>query len=183
MSSTKYIIVTNRVVNPLVDRADITNKEDFTVNKLKSYGKLDFIFIPFWSWYIPPEIYKKWTCIVFHMTDLPFGRGGSPLQNLIVRGFRKTKISAIKVTKGIDAGPIYCKVPLSFESELRTLLTADEIYDKADEIIRNAMIPFIIKQRPEPSQQKGSVVYFPRWKCSKDDIKKAISSEYEWNES
>ena len=30
------------------------------------------------------------------MTDLPYGRGGSPLQNLIIRGFESTKISAIE---------------------------------------------------------------------------------------
>ena len=44
------------------------------------------------------------------MTDLPFGRGGTPLQNLIVKGFDKTKISALKVTKGIDAGPNIFKI-------------------------------------------------------------------------
>ncbi len=49
----------------------------------------------------------NFNCVVFHMTDLPFGRGGSPLQNLISRGIYKTKISAIKVVKEIDAGPIY----------------------------------------------------------------------------
>lgn len=173
MTSTKYIIVTNRTVNPN-DRADITKKEDFTPGKLKVYGKLDYIFIPFWSWWIPPEIYKKWACVIFHMTDLPFGRGGSPLQNLIVRGFKRTKISALKCVKKIDAGPLYCQVPLSLEG------TADNIYDRADDIIRSAMIPFIIKQRPEPSPQKGKPVYFDRWTCTKKDVLRAINSDYEW---
>ena len=31
------------------------------------------------------EIHENYKCIIFHMTDLPFGRGGSPLQNLISR--------------------------------------------------------------------------------------------------
>ena len=43
----------------------------------------DFVFFPHWSWKIPPSIYENYNCVVFHMTDLPFGRGGSPLQNLI----------------------------------------------------------------------------------------------------
>ncbi len=34
---------------------------------------------------MPREIFENWACVVFHMTDLPYGRGGSPLQNLIVR--------------------------------------------------------------------------------------------------
>ena len=47
------------------------------------------------------------------MTDLPYGRGGSPLQNLIVRGHKHTMISAIKCVKELDAGPIYLKKPLT----------------------------------------------------------------------
>ena len=173
MTSTKSIIVSNRLVNP-DDEADITSKNDFTADNLKVYGKLDYIFVPFWSWYIPAEIYKKWNVVIFHMTDLPYGRGGSPLQNLIVRGFTKTKISALKCTKGIDAGPLYCQVPLSLEG------TADNIYDRADDIIRNAMIPFIKIQQPEPSPQKGKVVYFDKWVCTKKDVLRAINSDYEW---
>ncbi|MGG3804445.1 hypothetical protein [Metabacillus fastidiosus] len=46
------------------------------------------------------------------MTDLPFGRGGSLLQNLIVRGIYETKISAIKCVKELDAGQIYVKESL-----------------------------------------------------------------------
>ena len=29
------------------------------------------------------KIFENFNCIIFHMTDLPYGRGGSPLQNLI----------------------------------------------------------------------------------------------------
>ena len=46
---------------------------------------------------MPSEIIRNYECICFHETDLPFGRGGSPIQNLIVRGFKTTKISAIKM--------------------------------------------------------------------------------------
>ena len=43
------------------------------------------------------------------MTDLPYGRGGSPLQNLILKGKKTTKITAFKMIDKIDAGPIYLK--------------------------------------------------------------------------
>jgi len=55
-----------------------------------------YIFFPHWSWIIPKRIYEAYECVVFHMTDLPFGRGGSPLQNLISRGIHQTRISAIR---------------------------------------------------------------------------------------
>lgn len=58
---------------------------------------------------IPKEVYRNFQRTVIHMTDLPFGRRGSPLQDLISRRIYETTISAIKVAEGIDAGDIYCK--------------------------------------------------------------------------
>ena len=169
MTSIKSIIVTNRGIN-----GDITQRKDFTPEKLKSFGKLEYVFVPFWRWYIPRTIYRHWKVVIFHMTDLPYGRGGSPLQNLIVRGFTETKISAVRCVKEIDAGPIYCMVNLSLDG------TADQIYNRADGIIRDKMIPFILAQQPEPCKQKGKVVIFDKWVCTKDDVMRCIDSDFEW---
>lgn len=152
---------------------DITRREDFTPRLIKSYGDLDYIFIPFWSWYIPHGIFENWECVIFHMTDLPYGRGGSPLQNLIATGHKYTMISALKCVKEIDAGPIYMKVPLELAG------TADEIYDHADRIIRTIMIPHIERMRMKPIPQKGEPVYFQRWNCTKEDILRAMETDYE----
>jgi len=138
------------------------------------HDTLDYIFFPFWSWIIPPEIYEVWECIGFHMTDLPFGRGGSPLQNLIIRGHKTTKISAFRIVRELDAGPIYLKrdFDISYGS-------ADEIYDRALKIILEDMIPYILKHRPNSVPQVGEVVEFPRWRCSKADVLRAIDTTYE----
>ena len=69
----------------------INNKSDFNIDILNDFNPTK-IFIPHWSYIIPEEIFSAYDCIVFHMTDLPFGRGGSPLQNLIKAKFKKTKI-------------------------------------------------------------------------------------------
>ena len=71
--------------------------------------KPKFIFFPHWSEKVPVEIIEKYECICFHETDLPFGRGGSPIQNLIQNGFSETKITALQMTSELDAGPIYLK--------------------------------------------------------------------------
>lgn len=116
----------------------------------------DFIFFPHWSWMIPSEIYEKFNCVVFHMTDLPYGRGGSPLQNLIIRGVTKTKISALKVIEKFDAGPIYSKRNLELQG------TADDILKRASKIIFKSMIPEIINTNIIPMEQTGEVVIFNR---------------------
>lgn len=140
----------------------ISSRELFTVEALTALQP-DLIFIPHWSYIIPAAVYEQFNCIVFHMTDLPYGRGGSPLQNLIVRGHMETKISALKVTKGIDTGDIYLKKPLSLEG------TAEEIFVRAASII-GQMIKEIINDKITPVPQSGEVVEFARRKPSDGDI-------------
>ena len=119
--------------------------------------------IPHWSYIIPKDIFNLFNCVVFHMTDLPFGRGGSPLQNLIIRGYEKTKISALKVTNGIDSGPIYLKKPLSLDG------TAYEIMIRASQIIET-MISQILENKIVPKGQSGEVVQFSRRMPKDSDI-------------
>ncbi|MBE6064834.1 formyltransferase family protein [Clostridium cochlearium] len=141
----------------------ITNHKDLTYEKLYEINP-DYIFFPHWSWIIPKNIYENFNCIVFHMTDLPYGRGGSPLQNLIVRGIEETMISAIQVEEGIDTGDIYLKEKLTLNG------TADEIFIRASEIIFNKMIPRIINSKLMPIKQQGKVVEFKRRKPYESEI-------------
>lgn len=88
-----------------------------------------YIFFPHWPYIIPKEIYMVYKCVVFHMTDLPYGRGGSPLQNLIARGIENTKISAIDVEEKIDAGAVYMKEDLNLMVlQKRYLFGLPELY-------------------------------------------------------
>ncbi len=104
------------------------------------------------------------------MTDLPFGRGGSPLQNLIVRGIENTKISAISVTREIDAGDIYFKKDLNLNGN------ADEIFVRASKIIFNNMIPEIITNNMNPSKQDGEIVFFERRKPEQSEVSSAVEN-------
>lgn len=132
----------------------ITKKEGLILKKIEKFSP-DYIFFIHWAYKIPSEIYDNYKCIVFHMTDLPFGRGGSPLQNLIVRGFKNTKLSAIKVVENFDAGDIYLKNNLSLSG------TADQIFLRADKIIKK-MIDQIILKNIKPFPQKGPITIFKR---------------------
>jgi methionyl-tRNA formyltransferase len=134
--------------------------------QLESILALDpeWIFVPHWSDLIPKSIWNHWPTVIFHMTDLPYGRGGSPLQNLIQRGHSNTMLSALRCSKELDAGPIYCKEPLSLQG------TAEEIFIRADSIIES-MIKRIVKQRPDPKPQEGEPVLFKRRKPEESNLK------------
>lgn len=141
----------------------IDNKRDLTFAKIKKINP-KYIFFPHWSWIIPDEIWSNFECVVFHMTDLPYGRGGSPLQNLIIRGHKKTKISAIKVEGGIDTGGVYMKKDLNLSG------SAGTIYKRASNIVFERMIPYIIKNNPSSEKQRGKVVKFKRRKPNQSRI-------------
>lgn len=65
----------------------VATPEEFE-NKLFKGLKPRYIFFPHWRWIVPVEIFGQYECICFQMTNVPYGRGGSPLQNFIVRGHK-----------------------------------------------------------------------------------------------
>tara|TARA_B100002019_G_C21260155_1_gene596237 strand:+ start:1543 stop:2226 length:684 start_codon:yes stop_codon:yes gene_type:complete len=164
MEKVNYLLLTSNPIHKnLINKLNslehinwflVDNKLLFKTDYLEK-NKIECIFIPHWSYIIPQEIYNNYTCILFHMTDLPFGRGGSPLQNLIKLGFKKTKISALKVINEIDAGPIYLKKNLDLSG------SAKEIFKRTSKVVYD-MILEIIQNKIEPYPQKGNPFYFKR---------------------
>jgi methionyl-tRNA formyltransferase len=132
----------------------ISDPEDLNLERLDSI-KPRYVFFPHWSHIIPREIHETFDCVIFHMTDLPYGRGGSPLQNLILRGHADTVVSALKCVAELDAGPIFLKVPLSLVG------TAQEIFERADKVIEG-MIRSICETEQIPVPQVGPVTLFRR---------------------
>lgn len=122
-----------------------------------------YVFFPHWSWVIPDAIWKKYECVVFHMTDLPFGRGGSPLQNLILQGCKETKITALRCVKEVDAGPIYLKRDLSLAG------SAKDIFMRSIPIVEE-MILEILHGNISPEVQTGEVTHFTRRRPLQSDI-------------
>lgn len=140
----------------------IQSVDHFSVERLEVLNPAK-IFIPHWSHLIPAAIYERYECVVFHMTDLPYGRGGSPLQNLIVRGHSTTKISALRVVEKIDAGPVYLKHELDLSG------TAREIFDRAASII-GQMIKEMIVTQPIAIPQEGEPTFFSRRKPDESNL-------------
>jgi methionyl-tRNA formyltransferase len=129
-----------------------------------------FVFFPHWSHRIDSSIHQQFECVIFHMTDLPFGRGGSPLQNLIAGGISETKITALRCVEEVDAGPMYLKKPLSLYG------SAEEIFIRASEVIES-MIVEILEKLPEPISQEGVATVFKRRTPEQGNLAAAQSLE------
>ena len=123
----------------------------------------DFIFAVHWSWLVPRAVHENYPCIIFHMSDVPYGRGGSPLQNLIARGHSETMLTALKCVAELDAGPVYRKRPLSLDG------SAEEILARAGALMEE-MIVGIAENEPSPVPQEGDVVHFKRREPAEGDL-------------
>ena len=174
-----YVIASSKVWEPTMANRlqnvaggffhQITEKSDLTLENLMKINPR-FIFFPHWSFIVPHEIFEKFECVIFHMTDLPYGRGGSPLQNLILRGHRDTVICAIQCVGEVDAGPIYLRRNLSLAG------SAQEIFLRASEKIHE-MILEIIESEPNPEEQLGPSVVFQRRKSEESQLRDLHSLE------
>lgn len=134
--------------------AYIDSKEQLTLDFVARIEPR-YIFFLHWSWIVPDALIERYECVCFHMTDVPYGRGGSPLQNLILRGHRDTMVTALRMVSELDAGPVYLKRKMGLEG------SAAEIYERASAIAAE-MILRLIESEPAPAPQQGQAVVFAR---------------------
>jgi methionyl-tRNA formyltransferase len=132
----------------------IGHRDELSAASVAEFGP-DYIFFLHWSWKVPAEILRRYECVCFHMTDVPYGRGGSPLQNLIVRDHQHTKLTALRMVEEFDAGPVYLKEDLCLSG------SAEEVFVRASRLSAK-MIRTIIDSNPSPSEQIGEATVFRR---------------------
>jgi methionyl-tRNA formyltransferase len=144
---------------------DKLKKNDDNIVLLKSPKKLTFsyvkkinpemIFFPDWSWIVNKKIINNYKCVCFHESNLPKFRGGSPLQNQIIRGVEKTKTTAFIMNEGLDEGVIMLQKELSLKGSI------NEIFKR---MINNdyVMIKKIMDKKYKLKNQKGKPTKFKR---------------------
>lgn len=145
----------NNLSNQLPGRWTLISDHEQLTEEFVKKNKPRYIFFGHWSMKVSEEILSHAECVCFHMTDVPFGRGGSPLQNLIARGIKETKLTALKMVTALDAGPVYDKKPLNLEG------SAQDIFERMTPLIFDMMTD-IVAHEPQPYPQHGEVTYFDR---------------------
>ena len=115
-----------------------------------------YIFFLNWSEILPERVTSAFECVNFHCTPLPFGRGGHPIENLLLRGHTETVITAHRMIATIDSGGIYgTRGPVSLAGTKAQIL--DRFIAPCISFIR-----WIVETEPEPVPQVGEVVKFQR---------------------
>lgn len=131
-----------------LDATFITSKESLNLGALLEIAP-NYIFFPHWSWKVEKEIFSNFNCVVFHTAPLPIGRGGSPIQNLILRGYSESPIHALEMEEELDSGAILASRSVSLDGSLT------EIFERCAPLVQE-MIVEICEGTPTRTPQLGS---------------------------
>ena len=113
-----------------------------------------WIFFFHWSDIVSKAMCEHFRCVTIHTSNLPDGRGGSPIQNQIIKGTRSSRVNALQMTRKVDSGPIYCSLPITLQGSLADIWQA--IAEQAKRLIQKC-----INENPEPVQLLATVTVPP----------------------
>jgi len=145
----------------------LKNNLDLNLQNVDNFNP-EIIFFPHWNWIVSEDIHKKYNCVLFHTAPLPYGRGGSPIQNLILLGYKKSPVYALKMMDEVDCGPIYSGKYISLEGKLSKIF-------KELNLVVNDLIKELIDDLPNPTKQEGTNFTFKRLSKKDNNIPKDIS--------
>jgi len=142
--------------------------------------KPDCILFYGWSWKINPTIITNYRCIMLHPSPLPNYRGGSPIQNQIIRGEKESAVTLFLMNEGLDTGDIIAQKKISLEGHL------DEIFARITQtgieltlqILKTTALPTI-------KQTEANATFYKRLTPADSEITlkelESVSGEYLYN--
>jgi methionyl-tRNA formyltransferase len=114
--------------------------------------------------------------LVIHESDLPLGKGWSPLTWQVLEGKNEIPVTLFEAAESVDAGEIYAKEYLKLNgSEL-----LPEIKDKQGKITIKLILLFLENFPMIGKKQVGESTFYERRKAedSKLDINKSIADQF-----
>jgi len=131
------------------------SKSQYNEEILRAF-KPDLVLFYGWSWTVNETLLNDFICLMLHPSALPKYRGGSPIQNQIIAGEKKSKVSIFTMNNQIDAGDLVGQEDISLEGSLDSIFKQIEIagIQLTLQIISNGL-------NPKP-QNHSEATYFKR---------------------
>ena len=145
----------------------ISSQDEYIKNKDFFPNDTDIILFAGWSWLISDCITNKYLCLGIHPSNLPFYRGGSPLQNQIINGIKKTKVSLFELKSKLDAGHVWAKNDLCLEGDNMDVIFKN-LSDSSIEMLNTFFDKFPDIKPEKQDLSKGS--YFKRRKPQDSEL-------------
>jgi methionyl-tRNA formyltransferase len=125
----------------------------------------EFILFYGWSWVIKKNLFAKYNCLMLHPSLLPKFRGGSPIQNQIIRNIKKSAVTIFKINEVIDGGNIL------YQSKLSLKGTLNDIFKRMTDIgFRGTHKILNSKKIKQKKQNHFKATYYKRRKPEESEI-------------
>ena len=125
----------------------------------------DIILFYGWSWKIKEKIFKNYRCFMLHPSLLPKYRGGSPIQNQIIRGEKMSAVTIFKINEIMDGGDIY------FQKKISLIGSLNKIFEKiVIEGTKGTLKILNTKKIKIKIQNHNTATYFTRRKPEQSEI-------------
>jgi len=150
-----------------IKKFKIDPANNILIYKILKDNQVDVAFFYGWSWHISNKVIDNFLCICLHPSKLPLFRGGSPIQNQILRGVYNSAVTVFRMNKKIDRGPIFMQKKLSLKGEIKEiLLNISKIGTK----ITFKLLSKLSKNKLIFFKQKGKASFYKR-RIEKDNQK------------
>ncbi len=140
-----------------------STKKNISIKEIKKF-KPKYILFYGWSDKVPSYLIKNFFCIMLHPSPLPKFRGGSPIQNQIIRNIKSSKVTLFKMDEKFDSGPIMLSHKLSLDGHMA------DIFNRLTEIGINLTIKVLKNKYKLKSQNHKIATYYKRRKPSQSYI-------------
>jgi len=138
----------------------------------------DYLFLISCTEIVAEDVLSRYkNCIVIHESDLPNGRGWSPLAWQILEGRNDIIVSAIKCAYPVDSGDIIKQETLHLDgTEL-----SEEIHEKAFRVKSELALSIITSKTTHSAKQFGAPGYYRKRKPDDSELfaEKTIAEQFD----
>jgi methionyl-tRNA formyltransferase len=156
----------------------IKSYEEYCDSFVREYNP-DFILFYGWSWVVSGDIIGDYKCIMLHPSKLPKYRGGSPIQNQIIRGEKDSAVTLFFMNEEMDSGDIVFQESMSLSGSI------GDIFNRIEELGYKGTMRFLDNPADGIKQIEGDATYFKRRTKRQSEITlkelKGQSAEYIYN--
>lgn len=124
----------------------------------------DLVLFYGWSKIISDDLVTKYNCLMLHPSPLPKYRGGSPIQNQIIRGETKSAVTIFLMDEGVDTGPIAKQEELDLSGSL------NDIFERISVIGLKLTLEIVREGLRVYEQDDENATYFSRRKAHESEI-------------
>ena len=133
----------------------IEGYDEYCNSLVKEYNP-DFVLFYGWSWMIDKDIIGDYKCIMLHPSKLPKYRGGSPIQNQIIRGVNDSAVTLFIMNEEMDSGNIVFQESMSLSGSI------DDIFNRIEGLGYKGTMQFLNHPTDGVKQIEEDATYFKR---------------------